>query len=227
MKKSLFVFLLILLSINFYISKLEEMTEINSKYEQNEYLELFKIPNSLISSTQKLKDKNKFKKRLHSLNYASFFISTEKEEEDNYLLFNFQKASFIDKIIYYKNYMEISEKCLRFGEINSLKFFFKQHLDSKLSLIQDFKVVETNNLIIFEFFIKFECVQLKIEFYDSSNCSNINLEQLGQNNFLFLSPETRNINENILNAYDKNDYRRLTLSKEFNNEETIMNLEKE
>ena len=61
MKKSLFVFLLILLSINFYISKLEEMTEINSKYEQNEYLELFKIPNSLISSTQKLKDKKKLK----------------------------------------------------------------------------------------------------------------------------------------------------------------------
>ena len=226
MKKALFVFLLIL-SIDFNATKLEEMSEINSKYEQNEYLELFKIPNSLISSTQKLKDKNKFKKRLNLLNFIPFFKSTIKEDEDNYLLFSFKKSSFIDKIVYYKNYMEISEKCLRFGEINSLKFFFKQHLDSKLSLIQDFKVVETNNLIIFEFFIKFECVQLKIEFYDSSNCSNINLEQLGQNNFLFLSPETRNINENILNAYDKNDYRRLTLSKEFNNEETIMNLEKE
>ena len=48
-----------------------------------------------------------------------------------------------------------------------------------------------------------------------------------KNDFLILSPETKNINENILNAYDKNDYRRLTLSKEFNNEETILNLEKE
>ena len=225
MKKSLFVFILIL-SIDFYTTKFEEMAEINSKYEKDEYLELFKIPNSIISSTQKLKDKRKLKKPLHLIKYAPFF-KLAGEEEENYLLFNFQKSSYINKIIYYKNDMEINEKCLRFGEINNLKFFVKQNLDSIFSSLDNFKVVKNNNLIIFAFFTKFECVQLKIEFSDTSNCSNKNLEQLGQNNFIFLSPETKNINENILNAYDKSDYRRLTLSKEFNNEEIIMNLEKE
>ena len=38
------------------------MTEIDSKYEKDEYLELFQIPNSLISSPKKLEDKNKSKK---------------------------------------------------------------------------------------------------------------------------------------------------------------------
>ena len=123
--------------------------------------------------------------------------------------------------------MEINEKCLRFGEINKLKFFFKQSLESSFSLIQDFKVIKINTKIIFLFPKQIKCDQLKIEFSDASDCSNKNLEQLGQNNFLFLSPETKHINENILNAYDKSDYRRLTLSKEFNNEEIIMNLEKE
>ena len=226
MKKSLFLFLLIL-SIDFYATKLKEMTNINSKYEQDEYLELFKIPNSIISSTQKLRDKTKLKKRLDLLKYVPFFTPIEEEVEENYLLFNFQKSSFIDKIVYYKNDMEINEKCLRLGEVNNLKFFFKQKLDSSFSSLQDFKVVKTNNLTTFEFFTKFECVQLKIEFNDLFNCSNKNIEQLVQNKFLFLSPETKNINEKILNAYDKSDYRRLTLSKEFNNEEIIMNLEKE
>ena len=135
------------------------MAEINSKYEKDEYLELFKISNSIISTTQKLKDKSKFKKRLHLLKYAPFFISTEEEEEEKYLLFNFQKSSYIDKIIYYKNDMEINEKCLRIREINNLEFFFKQNLDLSFSSLDDFKVVKTNNLITFAFFKKFECVQ--------------------------------------------------------------------
>ena len=87
MKKSLFFFFFIL-SIDFYATKLKEMTELNSKYEQDEYLELFKIPNSIISSTQKLKNKTEFKKSLNLLKYAPFFISTGEEEEENYLLFN-------------------------------------------------------------------------------------------------------------------------------------------
>ena len=158
MKKSLFVFILIL-SLDFYANKFEEMTEINSKYEKDEYLELFKIPNSIISSTQKLRDKTKLKKRLDLLKYVPFFTPIEEEVEENYLLFNFQKSSFIDKIVYYKNDMEINEKCLRLGEVNNLKFFFKQKLDSSFSSLQDFKVVKTNNLTTFEFFTKFECVQ--------------------------------------------------------------------
>ena len=62
---------------------------------------------------------------------------------------------------------------------------------------------------------------------DISNCADENNEQLIPDDFLILSPETENINENILNAYDKNDYRHLTLSKEFNNKELVMNLQKE
>jgi len=42
-------------------------------------------------------------------------------------------------------------------------------------------------------------------FNESPSCSNENGEKVEQNDFLILSPETKNINENILNAYDKND----------------------
>ena len=88
-------------------------------------------------------------------------------------------------------------------------------------------MIRTDTKIIFLFPKKIKCVELKIEFSDSSSCSNENGEKVDQNVFLFLSPETTNINKNILKAYDKNDYRRLTLSKEFNNEKVILNLEKE
>ena len=225
MEKALFVFLLIL-SIDFYATKLEVMTEIDSKYEKDEYLELFQIPNSLISSPKKLEDKNKSKKSLRFLKFIPNFLSKNKKVENN-ILFNFNKSSFIDRLIYKKNDIEISEQCFRIGEINKLRFFFKQSLDSSFSSVEDFKVVKTEKKIIFIFPKKLECIQLKIEFIDNSSCSNENGEKVGQNDFLILSPETKNINENILNAYDKNDYRRLTLSNEFNNEEIIMNLEKE
>ena len=225
MKKALFVFLLIL-SIDFYAAKLEVMTEIDSKYEKDEYLELFQIPNSLISSSKELEDKNQSKKSLRFLKFIPNFLSRREEEERN-ILFIFQKSSFIDRLIYKKNDKEISEQCLRIGKINKLKFFFKQSLDSNFSSVQDFKIVKTETKIIFIFPKKLECIQLKIVINESSSCSNENEEKVEQNDFLILSPETKNINENILNAYDKNDYRRLTLSKEFNNAEIIMNLEKE
>ena len=217
---------LLVLSIEICVTKLEEMTEIDPKYEQDEYLELFQIPNSLISFTKKLEDKKKSKNNLRFLKFIPNFLYRGVEEENN-ILFNFQKSSFIDRLIYKKNDKEINEQCLRIGEINKLKFFFKQNLDSSFSLIQDFKVIKTNTKIIFLFTKKMNCIQLKIEFSEYSGCSNKNGEKIGKNDFLILSPETANINENILNAYDKSDYRRLTLSKEFNNEETIISLEKE
>ena len=100
MEKALFVFLLIL-SIDFCTTKLEVIKEIYSKYEKDEYLELFKIPNSLISSTKKLEDKNKSKKSLCFLKYIPNFLLRREEEESN-ILFNFQKSSFIDRLIYKK-----------------------------------------------------------------------------------------------------------------------------
>ena len=225
MEKVLLIFL-IFLSIEFCVTKLEEMTEIDPKYEQDEYLELFQIPNSLISFSKKLEDTKKSKNSLRFLKFIPNFLYQRGEEENN-ILFNFQKSSFIDRLIYKKNDMEINKQCLKIGEINKLKFFFKQNLDSSFSLIQDFKVIKTSTKIIFLFPKKINCIQLKIEFSEYSDCSNENGEKVGQNDFLILSPETANINKNILNAYDKSDYRRLILSKEFNNEETIINLEKE
>ena len=215
-----------ILSIDFYSTKLETIKEIDSKFEQDEYLELFQIPNSLILSTKKLEDKNKSQKHLRFLKFIPNFLSRREKEENN-ILFNFQKSSIIDRLIYKKNDMEINEQCLRIGEINKLKFFYKQSLDSDFSSVQDFEVIKTDKKIIFLFPKKLKSIQFKIEISKSSTCSNENGEKVGQNDFLILSPETKNINEKILNAYEKIDYKRLTLSKDFNNEEIIMNLEKE
>ena len=176
MEKALFVFLLIL-SIDFCTTKLEVIKEIYSKYEKDEYLELFQIPNSLISSTKKLEDKNKSKKSLRFLKFIPNFL-LRREEEENNILFNFQKSSFIDRLIYKKNDMEINEQCLRIGKINKLKFFFKQNLDSSFSSAQNYKVIKTDTKIIFIFPKKLECIQLKIVFNESSSCSNENEEKV-------------------------------------------------
>ena len=185
MKKSLFVFILIL-SIDFYATKFEEMTEINSKYEKDEYLELFQIPNSLISSTKTLEVKNESQKHLCFLKFFPNFLAKREEEETN-ILFNFQKSIFIDRLIYKINDMEINEQCLRIGEINKLKFFFKQNLDSSFSSVQDFKAVKADTKIIFIFPKKLECIKLKIEFSESSSCSNENGKEVEQNDFIVLS----------------------------------------
>ena len=97
MEKALFIFLLIL-SIDFCTMKLEEMTEIDSKYEKDEYLELFQIPNSLISSTKTLEVKNESQKHLRFLKFIPNFLpKREKEEEETNILFTFQKSIFIDR----------------------------------------------------------------------------------------------------------------------------------
>ena len=100
MEKILFIFLLIL-SIDFCGTKLEVMTEIDSKYEKDEYLDLFQIPNSIISSTKKLEDKNKSQKNLRFLKFIQNFLPKREEEENNIVL-NFQKSSIIDRLIYKK-----------------------------------------------------------------------------------------------------------------------------
>ena len=168
MEKVLLIFL-IFLSIEFCVTKLEEMTEIDPKYEQDEYLELFQIPNSLISFSKKLEDTKKSKNSLRFLKFIPNFLYQRGEEENN-ILFNFQKSSFIDRLIYKKNDMEINKQCLKIGEINKLKFFFKQNLDSSFSLIQDFKVIKSSTKIIFLFPKKINCIQLKIEFSEYSDC---------------------------------------------------------
>jgi hypothetical protein len=102
MEKVLLIFL-IFLSIEFCVTKLEEMTEIDPKYEQDEYLELFQIPNSLISSTKTLEVKNKSQKHLRFLKFIpNFLAKREEEEEESNILFNFQKSIFIARLIYKK-----------------------------------------------------------------------------------------------------------------------------
>ena len=41
------------------------------------------------------------------------------------------------------------------------------------------------------------------------------------NEIVFLNPETDNVNENIMNAFNKSDYRELTLSNEYQNDNKI------
>ena len=220
--------ILFIISIGYSSSKLEEMNEINSKYDNDEYLKLFQVPKSLITFYQKKEKENEsfLKKKIRNLMFIPNLKlkSKDSSNEKNNIIFNFQKPIFVNRIIYQKN---LNEECSRIGDPKKLKIFFKKNSDSDFSSVGKFTINSDKRKIIYYFEETLECDILKLKLKDISNCADENNEQLIPDDFLILSPETENINENILNAYDKSDYRQLTLSKEFNNKELVMNLQKE
>ena len=209
-------FLLIFLSLIYNICSFSEnsLIENDSKYQNYEYLNIFKIPNSLILSSKKEKIKNsKFNK------FASFLsMSSISSILKNQITFSFKDKTNFNRIAIHTS---LDEQC-KLTE-NGIKIYYKKISENNFILFENYSIKSIEDKIIIFLNEKLECKELKFELDELEECQN----KLKEEDILFLSPETEYINENIINIYDKNDYRKLTLSKEYNTEEFITNLEKE
>ena len=208
---------IISLSLINNISGIIETSENNSKYEKNEYLKFFQIPNFLILSSQKEENYNGFIFKIVS--FISKAFSSSPSELTNKVNFIFKKSVSFNNIV-----IKISsdDECKTTNQ-NKVKIFYKKIDEDNFILFEDFSVKLIEEKIIIEMNEKIECNNLQLEFVETKTCRN----KIKEEDIFILFPETEIFNENILNAFDKTDYRKLTLSEEFNKKEIITNLENE
>ena len=92
-------------------------------------------------------------------------------------------------------------------------------------LADDITSNATNKTVLFNFDTPFKCDQIKLEWNQTSYCSNFYDRKASAAEIKLLIPETEDINENIINAFT--DYNRFTLSKKFNDKQFINQLKEE
>ena len=120
-------FIFIFLSLIYNISSLNEnsLIENDSKYQNYEYLNIFKIPNSLILSSKKENNKNTLFKKL-----ASFLsISSISSEIKSKINFSFKDKTNFKRIVIQTS---LDDKCKQ--RENKIKIYYKQLSEDNFNL---------------------------------------------------------------------------------------------
>ena len=210
------IFLIILSLIN-NIFGIIESSENASKYEKNEYLKFFQIPSSLILYSQKEENDNSF--ILKAISFISKTFLSSRPEITNKFNFSFKKPISFKNIVI--NTSSDSE-CATPNQ-NKIKLFYKKISEDNFILFDNFSIILVEGKIIILMKENIECTDLQLELIEVEMCQN----KIKEEDIFLLSPESEILNENIINAFDKSDYRMLTLSEEFNKKDIITNLENE
>ena len=242
----LIIFSLLLLN-NYILAGNVYFIEEGSKYENEEYLELFKIQNDLMSFNTNAGEINKLSLAFDN-NFNSNWISrgsygteyTDSPTNTKYdslipnITITFSKKVLISRMIYKAYSNNNCQNGLGYPKV--LKVYYKNR-DSNGDLSindDDFISIDniisqpTENKVLFSFDKDILCDQIKLEWREVNLCKyNYYEGVVSASEIILLAPESQNINENIFEAFDKNDYRELTLSKEYQNEEKINLLKEE
>ena len=203
-----FVFF-IFLSVIYSISGVLENTENDNKYENEEYLNFFKISNSLITLPIKEEKNSNIFKKIYSF-ISNIYSSSNLKQEIN---LSFEKTISFNRIVIQTS----SDEFKKTNEEKIIKIYNNIKEDS--SLINNYEIKTIGKKIIYTFNNIIKCDKLIIELLESY--------KIKPEDISILSPETEYLNENIIKAFDKSDYRKLILSKEFDKKEVIENIEKE
>ena len=208
MGKKLSSILLLFYIFNCIFGKTENFENI-SKYNKNEYIKFFQIPNSLksLSKNEEENSSNIFIRFISFLNASLFSSSNNKFD------FSFKKRINFNRIVIKSNSNDANRNI-------DIKILYKKQSENEFISKDGFTIKSNNENIIFFMNENIECDELKLEINELYNSEKIKEEDI-----FLLSQETEYLNENIINAFDKKDYRMLTLSDEFNNKELIKNLE--
>ena len=145
-------------------------------------------------------------------------MSSISSEIKNKIKFSFKDKTNFNRIVIQTS---LDDQCKQ--SENKIKIYYKQLSSDNFNLFENYSIKSIEGNIVIFLNEKIECKELKLELDELEDCPN----KVKEEDIFFLSPETEYINENIINAFDKNDYRKLTLSKEYNTEEFVSNLEKE
>ena len=224
----LYIFSLILLIPVVYPAS--RMYTQGTKYENQEYIDLFRVPYDFISS---LFSPGSTKSRISfpfiDDNYGNYWISPEEgtkvKDPSTGVTYNslkvnvtitFTKKVFIKNMIYQS--FSAGTKSIGYPEELNVYYSLQTGSNAKFTLADNIKTSATTQKVVFTFTKILECYQICLEWKKINSITDLSYKNKATaKEIMFLFPETQNINSTLLSIYDKNDYRQLTLSQSFKN----------
>ena len=201
-----------------------------TKYENQEYIDLFRVPYDFISS---LFSPGSTKSRISfpfiDDNYGNYWISpaegTKVKDPSTGVTYNslkvnvtitFTKKVFIKNIIYQS--FSAGTKSIGYPEELNVYYSLQTGSNAKFTLADNIKTSAIAQKVVFTFTKILECYQICLEWKKINSITDSSFKNKATaKEIMFLFPETQNINSTLLSIYDKNDYRQLTLSQSFKN----------
>lgn len=227
--KRLLIFILILGSVLAW--EIEILSD-NSKYDNEDYIEFFQIPQSLISSiipnggerTKTTKISFVFdystsswvSSGIQGQQYTNTLTNIGYDSLINNIIITFTKTVTINRLLY----KTIANRKCAVGYPNILKLYYKnsdlnENLNSNENdfILFDSIISEpSSEKIIFHFSDSIQCNQIKIEWNEVNICTGKYEGNAVANRIQLFLPETKVLNEKIFEIYDKSDYRDLILN---------------
>ena len=202
---------------------------LESKYEDDYYINAYKIPQSLMTFTTNGQTIfNMYLVFAFDDNYETFWRTSSREinSDSINIKITFSKTITIDRLLYKAPlYLGIEG----YGYPTQLKIYIKlKNLDgiitdddSDFLLIEDIISEKTGNLVLFQFEEEITCDQIKLEW---ANLEDSITEEIfpAASEIILLSPENKYI-EQLFNIFMPNDYTHLLIKPEYYNDYIIIN----
>ena len=211
---------------------LDKYFEENIKYENIYYILSYKISNDIMSF-----ESNGGSKNNHNLSFAfdgdfdTYWESLEYQNDSflNDIQITFSKTVIIDRMIYKAPSFPAVKG---YGYPIELKIYYKlRNPDGILSndesgflLIDDIISERTENKILISFDQEIICDQIKLEWAQIETTVSLNLFSLASE-IIFLIPENKYINQLLFDIFQPNDYNYFNIKSEYNNINTIEEIE--
>ena len=237
-------FICILFFINFITSKETGTVEIlssDSKYLSSEYSSLFQIPITKIKNLfsnggersgyelSKAFD-NSWTTHWRSegqqgSSYINKITGITYDSLINFIIVTFKQEIYFDKIVYKT---DNCYTCEGIGYPTILKIYTKLNKDSNVDPYSDsgfeleyeISSEASGEKVLFKFAKTIKCDQIKLEWSEMKTYSRFEKFTTAMD-IQFFIPENENLNETILDLFNSNDYRYMTLNKQFDSLELI------
>lgn len=200
----------------------------SSKYENSEFLNLFRVPTNYISSISSPCSKSTEIGKAFDDNFNNYWLSSQEGtkciDSDSGTIYTSLKVNItvkFTKTVSIKNmiYQAYSTSTdLGIGYPETLKVYYSTETgkNAKFTLIDTISSTVTDKKVVFTFSKVVKCIQINIG-WEKIHSSTTYPKKATAKELIFLYPETSYLNDTILNTYDKSDYKQLTLTKAFNN----------
>ena len=219
-----------ILSLIPYAFPASRMYTQGTKYENPEFINLFRIPNDFISSLYSPGSEKYQIKLAFDDNLGTYWMSpcegTKVKDPTTKITYNplkvnititFKKKVFIKSMIYEAF---SSSQYLGVGYPEELGIYYSLQTgeNAKFTLAGTVKTTKTDKKVVFTFAKIIECYQINLEWKKISPISVASyVNRATAREIIFLFPETQYLNSTLIDIYDKNDYKQLTLSQSFKN----------
>jgi len=222
--------LTLILSLIPYAFSASRMYAQGTKYENSEFINLFRIPNDFISKLFSPGSTQYQIKLAFDDSFGNYWLSpaegTKVKDPTTGATYNslkvnititFKKKVFIKNMIY-QAYSASGNLGLGYPEELNVYYSLQTGTNAKFTLADNIKTTKTDKKVVFTFTKILECYQINLEWkkISSSTVSSF-ANKATAKDIIFLFPETQYLNSTFTNIYDKNDYRQLTLSQSFKN----------